>query len=404
MSETTAIDDARPALSAGLTTLVAAATGIVVANIYYVQPLVGTIAPDLGLPSGIASLLVTLTQLGYAAGLLLVVPLGDLVENRTLIVRTVAASAVALGIAAVAWNGAVFLLASLLVGIGSVAVQIMVPMAASLTPDATRGRVVGNIMAGLLLGILLARPMASFIAWLAGWRMVFGLAAIGVGALAVLLRLRLPRVTPKLDHHYFSLIRSMLALYVTEPTLRRRAAYQTAAFGVFTLFWTAAPLLLIQEFHYTQRGIAVFALVGAAGAAAAPIAGRLADAGYGRIGTAIALGLVVISFGMSALGAAAHNVVVLALAGVLLDFGVQANNLFGQRAIYALAPELRARLNGAYMTAFFLGGAAGSAAASVLLIDGGWDLVAAVGAVPPVLALTYFGLNEVRRAVARHHA
>lgn len=393
----------RPVLSPGLTALFAVATGVVVANIYYVQPLVGTIAPDLGLPGGIASLLVTLTQLGYAAGLLLVVPLGDLVENRALIVRMVAISAVALGITAFAWNGTVFLLASLLVGVSSVAVQIMVPMVASLTPDATRGRVVGNVMAGLLLGILLARPLGSFIAWLAGWRMVFGLAAIVVAALAVLLRLRLPRVAPKLDHHYFSLIRSMLGLYVTEPTLRRRAAYQTAAFAVFTLFWTAAPLLLIHEFHYTQRGIAIFALVGAAGAASAPIAGRLADAGYGRIGTAAALTLVAVAFGISAIGAAAHSVVILAVAGVLLDFGVQANNLFGQRAIYALAPELRARLNGAYMTAFFLGGAAGSAVASGLLIRGGWGLVATVGMVPPLLALVYFGINEIRRATLRHH-
>jgi MFS family permease len=154
--------DAAP--SSALTTLFAVATGAVVANIYYVQPLVGTIAPDIGLPAQVASLLVTLTQLGYAAGLLLLVPLGDLLENRKLIARMVGASAIALGLAAIAWNGTSFLAASLLIGVSSAAVQIMVPMIASLTPDAIRGRVVGNVMAGLLLGILLARRMASFVA------------------------------------------------------------------------------------------------------------------------------------------------------------------------------------------------------------------------------------------------
>lgn len=398
-----AAETGRAAPSFALTTLFAVATGAVVANIYYVQPLVGTIAPDIGLPPAVASLLVTLTQLGYAAGLLLLVPLGDLLENRKLIARMVGASALALALAAFAWNGASFLVASLLIGVSSAAVQIMVPMIASLTPDAIRGRVVGNVMAGLLLGILLARPMASFVAWLAGWRAVFGLSAAGIAALTILLRLKLPRVTPKLDHHYGELIVSMLGLYRTEPTLRRRAAYQTCAFAAFTLYWTAAPLLLLHEFHYTQLGVAIFALVGAAGAAAAPIAGRLADAGYGRAGTATALGLITLSFLISGYGASIHSVVLLAGAGVLLDFGVQANNLFGQRALYALAPERRARLNGAYMTAFFLGGAAGSAVASTLLIRGGWQLVALVGAALPLIALAYFTVNELRRARLRHH-
>ncbi|MCU4158675.1 MFS transporter [Acidiphilium sp. AL] len=399
MLQCTTIDraDPRAAPSAGLVTLFAAATGAIAANLYYSQPLVGLIAPALHLPKPAASLLVTLTQLGYATGLLFLVPLGDLLENRTLIVRLVGATVVALAAAAVSSGWAMFLGAALLIGISSSAVQILVPMAASLTPDAVRGRVVGNVMGGLVFGILLARPFASLIAYAAGWRAVFGLSAVGMAGLALLLRARLPRLTPKADHSYVSLIASLFVLYVTEPTLRRRAAYQCAAFGAFSLYWTAVPLLLASEFHYTQRGIAVFALVGAAGALSAPLAGRLADSGHGRLGSAVSLMLILASFALSALGAAAHNVVLLALAGVALDFGVQANNVFGQRAIYALAPELRARLNGAYMAAFFLGGAAGSAMASPLLLRGGWPLVAIVGAVLPALALTYFGINELRR-------
>jgi predicted MFS family arabinose efflux permease len=383
--------------SAGLVTLYAVAAGAVVANLYYAQPLVGLIAPALHLPKPIASLLVTFTQLGYASGLLLLVPLGDLVENRTLSTRLIGGSVLALALAATAWTWPIFLAAALLIGLCSSAVQILVPMIATLTPDATRGRVVGNVMGGLVFGILLARPVASLIAYAVGWRAVFGLSALGMAALFLVLRRKLPHVAPKARAGYFSLILSMFKLYATEPTLRRRAAYQCAAFGVFSLYWTAVPIYLTERFHYTQFGIAVFALVGAAGAISAPLAGRLADAGYGRVGSAVSLALVLASFGVSALGAALHSVVLLALAGVALDFGVQANNVLGQRAIYALAPELRARLNGAYMAAFFVGGATGSAVASALLIRGGWTLVALVGAAAPALALSYFILNEIRR-------
>ncbi|MDD2875867.1 MAG: MFS transporter [Acidiphilium sp.] len=387
----------------GLVVMYAIAAGAVVANLYYAQPLVGLIAPALHLPDSVASLLVTFTQLGYATGLLLLVPLGDLVENRALAVRLVAASVLALAAAALAWSWPIFLAAALLTGLCSSAVQILVPMIATLTPDAVRGRVVGNVMGGLVLGILLARPVASLIAYVAGWRAVFAISAMGMAGLALVLRAKLPRVTPKADHGYGELIASMFRLYLTEPTLRRRAAYQCAAFGAFSLYWTAVPLFLTRAFHYTQFGIAVFALVGAAGAISAPLAGRLADAGYGRAGSAVSLSLILASFGVSALGAADHSVVLLALAGVALDFGVQANNVLGQRAIYALAPELRARLNGAYMAAFFAGGATGSAVASALLIRGGWALVATAGAAAPAAALVYFGTNEIRRHHAPHH-
>ena len=389
--------DQPAAPSAGLVGLYAVAAGAVVANLYYAQPLVGMIAPALHLPKSIASLLVTFTQLGYATGLLLLVPLGDLIENRALSTRLIAAAVIALALAAAAWTWPIFLIAALLIGLSSSTVQILVPMIATLTPDATRGRVVGNVMGGLVFGILLARPVASLIAYTIGWRAVFALSAAGMAILFLVLRRKLPRVAPKSRERYDALILSMFKLYVTEPTLRRRAAYQCAAFGVFSLYWTAVPIYLTEQFHYTQFGIAVFALVGAAGAISAPLAGRLADAGYGRIGSAVSLGLILASFGISAIGAAAHSVILLALAGVALDFGVQANNVLGQRAIYALAPELRARLNGAYMAAFFGGGAIGSAIASVLLIHGGWPLVALVGAAAPAAALAYFTLNELRR-------
>lgn len=388
--------------SRALIALYAVATGAIVANLYYAQPLVALIAPDLHMPAPIAGLLVTFTQIGYAAGLLLLVPLGDLVENRALSVRLIAGAVLALALAALAWSWPVFLAAALLIGLGSTAVQILVPMIATLTPEATRGRVVGTVMGGLVFGILLARPAASLIAYVAGWRAVFALSALGMAALAILLQIKLPITQPTAKQRYGALIASMVRLYITEPTLRRRALYQSAAFAAFSLYWTAIPLYLIHAYHFTQFGIAIFALVGAGGAIAAPLAGRLADAGYSRPGSAAALTLVLTSFAISALGATLHSVILLALAGVALDFGVQANNVFGQRAIYTLAPELRARLNGAYMAAFFLGGAIGSAVASTLLTTGGWLAVAAAGAAAPAAALAYFTTTELTRQPAPH--
>ena len=389
-----------PAPSTALVFLLAASCGIIVANIYYAQPLVGLIAPSIGLGAHTASLIVTLTQLGYAAGLLLLVPLGDIIENRRLLTLTVGASIPALLIIALAHHGATFLLAAVLVGMTSVAVQMLVPLAANLAPDHLRGQIVGNVMSGLLLGILLARPVASLIADAFGWRAVFFTSAAAMAALALVLRLTLPRRQPTADHPYLELLESLLALPFNTPLLRRRAAYQSAAFAAFSLFWTGVPLLLAHQFHYTQRGIAVFALVGAAGALSAPIAGRLADRNFRRIGTVVALLSIMASFILAGWGGlAAHSahyaVAALAASGVLLDAGVQANLVFSQRAIYALAPEMRSRLNGVFMAIFFTGGAIGSALVSPVLTHLGWAGICAIGMLLPALALLYFALHRL---------
>jgi predicted MFS family arabinose efflux permease len=376
--------------SAAMVMLLAAACGIVVANIYYAQPLVGLIGPEVGLGPHAASLIVSLTQLGYAAGLLLLVPLGDLLENRRLVVVTVACSIPPLLLSALAHSGPVMLLAAVLIGLTSVAVQMLVPLAAHLTPEHQRGRVVGNVMSGLLFGILLARPVSSIIADYSSWRVVFLVSAGVMLATALLLTVTLPRRQPEGRQHYGALLASLFALPITMPLLRQRAAYQAAVFGGFSLFWTAVPLLLAREFHYTQRGIAIFALVGAAGALAAPIAGRLADRGYSTPGTVVAQLMVAAAFLVALLGASAHSVVVLALAGVLLDAGVQTNMVFSQRAIYTLAPSMRSRLNGMFMAIFFVGGAAGSGLTSPVMAHYGWLGVCVLGAALPFAALLYF--------------
>jgi len=375
--------------------LLAASCGVIVANIYYAQPLVGLIAPAIGLSRGTASLIVTLTQLGYAAGLLLLVPLGDIIENRLLLTVAVACAIPPLLLAALAHSGTVFLAASAAIGLTSVAVQMLVPLAANLAPDHLRGRIVGNVMAGLLLGILLARPVASLIADAFGWRAVFWSSALAMLLLAVVFRTVLPERKPDSRQGYGALLASLLALPIREKLLRRRAIYQSAAFGCFSLFWTAVPLLLAEKFGFSQAGIAAFALVGAAGALAAPVAGRLADRNFGRIGTAWALVSIAAAFAVAACGGILlHSVVVLAFAGVVLDAGVQACLVFGQRAIYGLAPAMRSRLNGVFMAIFFCGGALGSALTSPVLQHFGWAGICAMGVTAPLLALGYFARAE----------
>jgi predicted MFS family arabinose efflux permease len=370
--------------------LLAVSCGIVVANIYYSQPLVGLIGPALRMGPRGESLIVSLTQLGYAAGLIFLVPLGDLVENRRLVVVTITAAILPLLLAGLAWNGPVMLVVSALIGLTSVAVQMLIPLAAHLTAEDRRGRVVGLVTSGLLFGILFSRPIASAIAAYGSWRAVFFISAVLMAGMALLLSRTLPYRQPEADHRYRELLASLFTLPVKFPVLRQRAAYQSACFAGFSLFWTGAPLYLSHAFGLTQRGIALFALAGAAGAFAAPVAGHLADRGHTKAGTLGALLGVMVAFGIAALGAVLHSVLVLALAGIVLDAAVQTSLVLGQRSIYVLAPELRSRMNGIFMAMFFLGGALGSAVTGLLLAHTGWNGLCAAGALPPLLALAYF--------------
>lgn len=388
-------------MPAWLVFLLAAACGLIVANLYYAQPLIGLIGPDIGLDQSAASLIVTLTQIGYCIGLILIVPLGDLAENRRLISWTLSGVVLALLVASVAPNAPWFLAAALLIGLGSVAAQMLVPIAAHLTPDASRGRVIGNVMSGLLTGIMLARPAASLMAHAFGWRVVFGVSAVVMALLVLVLRRLLPQRQPHASHSYVELIRSMWRLLCDTPLLRRRALYQAALFAAFSLYWTAVPLLLAgPQFGLTQNGIALFALAGAAGALSAPFAGRMADRGWTQAATGASLAAVALSFGLSWFGGSGSLAALLA-GGLLLDLGVQSNLVLGQRVIYALGAATRSRLNGLYVATFFFGGAAGSAVASITYASGGWHLVSWVGLVFPVAALLYYGGEFLRpRGVA----
>ena len=384
------------ALSGWLTTLLAMSCGLIVANLYYAQPLIGPIAADLGLSAQSAGLIVTMTQLGYGAGLLLIVPLGDLVENRRLVVGVTSLGALALLAAAFAAHPLPFLIAGLLIGFGSVAVQILIPYAGHLAPAAIRGRVVGNVTTGLLTGVMLARPASSFIAAASSWHMVYFVSAAAMILLALVLRRMLPQRTPTARLGYGELLASMMHMARTNVVLRRRAFYQASLFGVFSMFWTTAPLLLAgPAFHLTQRGIAMFALAGAAGAIAAPIAGRVADRGWTRPATAAAMLLTAGGFALTRVVdfGSTLSMAVLVVAAIAIDFGVQANVVLGYRALFALGAKSRSRLNGLYMTKFFLAGAMGSAIGGWAYANGGWTLVSWIGIALPLAALIYLATD-----------
>ncbi|GGF91966.1 putative MFS-type transporter YdeR [Paenibacillus albidus] len=389
---------ARQPISGWITFLLAAACGLIVANLYYAQTLIGPISADTGLSSAAAGLIVTITQIGYVIGLLFIVPLSDIMENRRLAALSLLVVVAALLVATFATQAPLFLTASLFIGLGSVVAQILVPYATFLASEEQRGRVVGNVMSGLLLGIMFARPVASFVASLWGWQSIFALSAAIITLLAAALWRILPERQPVPAMNYGQLIASLGVLFKQTPILRRRALYQASLFGAFSLFWTTVPLRLADDFGMSQQGIAWFALAGVGGAIAAPIAGRLADKGWTRILTGIAMIIAVLSFVLAYLfdDNSTWTLALLVLVAIMLDMAVSGNLVLGQRAIYTLGSEARGRLNGLFMAIFFVGGAIGSSLGGWAYAHGGWSLTTLIGLVLPLLALLYF-LTEKRR-------
>jgi len=371
----------------------AVACGLAVGNLYYAQPLLDTIGRAFGVTEAGASLIVTVTQLGYAAGLLFIAPLGDLLENRRLIATVLGGTVIALLAAAAAPTFGAFIVASLGIGVTSVAAQILVPFAAHLAPAQRRGRIVGQVMSGLLMGILLARAAAGVISGALGWRAVYLISAgLLVLTIAVLLG-TLPRRQPAFAHGYGELVASLGRIFREQPILRRRAAYQSAMFGTFSVFWTSVTFLLAgPAFHFSQTQIGVFALAGAAGALFAPIAGRLGDGGHERIVTGGAFLAAAAAFALTLLQ---RQMWALVCGAIVLDLAVQTTLVLGQRAIYSLDPAARSRLNTLYIATFFCGGAAGSAAAGFVYAHAGWAGSVAIGAALPLAAFVLW-LSDLR--------
>ncbi len=399
--------DPAPAAHAppALVWLLAVSAGVTVANIYYCQPLLETIAGAFHVGSGAASAVAMATQLGYAAGMLLLVPLGDRFERKRLIVGATALSALALTAVARAGGLRGMVGAGFLLGTISVTPQFIIPYAAGLAAPERRGRIVGTVMSGLLVGILFSRSVSGFVNAHAGWRAVYWLAAGAMVALAGVLAAVLPvqrpasaagGATPR--QSYGELLASLAPLLVREPVLRRHALMGAMGFAAFSVFWTTLAFHLASlPAHYGSQTVGAFALIGAAGALVAPVAGRLADRRGPRLVNGTALGLVLVSFALMALRGGG-NLLLLALGVVLMDAGVQANQISNQTRIYGLAPSLRNRLTSVYMVCYFLGGALGSAVGSWSWSHGGWPGVcAAAGGFTVAALLALFLVGHPRR-------
>ena len=374
-----------PPLTLPLTLLFAFAVGVIIINLTAAQPLAGPVARAMHLPPAWTGLVAMLPQLGYAVGMLFLVPLADLFENRRLTVATLALCALALGLAAVASQAAWLLLAVGVAGATSCAIQILVPLAAAMARPEERGSAVGNVMSGVMLGILLSRPFASLVEGAWGWRACYGVLGVADALLALMLWFALPTRRPQAHVGYAALLASLGSLWRGEVVLRRYAVSAAIVMAAFSAFWTGVALLLVQPpFSLDSRSLAWFALAGVAGTIVAPLAGKAGDRGYGVVGMPVAH--VVVGVGVLLAGIAgggwfgldvSHHVHValaaLVVAAIVIDAGAIGDQTLGRRAVNMLDPAARSRLNGLFVGVFFIGGGAGAVAAGSAWAIGGWS-------------------------------
>ncbi|VYT97195.1 MFS transporter [Metakosakonia massiliensis] len=366
-------------LSPALIALMSAATGLAVASNYYAQPLLDTIANAFALSPNQAGFIVTAAQLGYAAGLLLLVPLGDMFERRGLIVFMTLLAAGGMLITASSTTLSMMILGTALTGLFSVVAQILVPLAATLATPAKRGKVVGTIMSGLLLGILLARTVAGLLASIGGWRTVYWVASVLMVLMAVALWRGLPKVKQENHLNYPQLLGSIFTLFAGNKLLRTRALLGCLSFANFSILWTSMAFLLASPpFNYSEGVIGLFGLAGAAGALGARPAGGLADKGKAHITTTVSLALLLLSWVAIALGQ--YSIVALIVGILVLDLTVQGVHITNQTVIYRIKPDARNRLTAGYMTSYFIGGAAGSLISASAWQHAGWTGVSIAGA------------------------
>jgi predicted MFS family arabinose efflux permease len=380
-------------MSRALTWLIAVASGAAVANLYWAQPLLDLIGRDLHATATTAGWLVTATQLGYAGGVLLIVPLGDLLDRRRLVPAMMLCAAAALIACALAPSIGVLLAAMTLLGLTTVSGQLLTPLAGDLAGDDERGRVTGAVVSGLLIGILASRTISGLIADAAGWRVIYLVAAGAAVVLSVLLWRAIPMLAPNTDLPYPRLITSVWEVVRQERTVRWTLVLGATAFAVFTMFWTGLVFLLSgPPYSYPVSVIGLFGLAGLVSAFAAQQAGRLHDRGWSLPATGWGWAGIVVSFVVAALGG--RPVVVLLVAIVLLDTAAQGVNILNQMRLFAVSPQARSRVNTAFITCNFIGGAIGSAAASLLWSAGGWTAVSLTGAGLSCIALAVWAAGR----------
>jgi len=379
-------------LSGTLITLMSIAIGVIVANLYYLQPLLHQLTKDFRVSESKATLLLVLIQAGYAAGLAFVVPLGDLIPRRRLAVLIFVLASVVVFAGAAAHSFVLFAAITFFIGLASCGGQVILPLGADMANPAQRGRVIGRLMTGLLMGLLLSRSVSGIIAQAAGWRTVYVAAGVALALMAIMLFRVLPNEPVRTPVPYHRLLAGTLGMFVTLPMLRRRSLYGLLIFAAFSALWTTLAFhLSAAPFHYDNLVIGLFGLFGAAGVLAANVAGRNADKQRSHLTTIVGGALILLSFVVLYFG---RNVVVLlALGIIMLDAGMQGLQITNQSIIYSLAPDARSRINSAYMVCGFIGAALGSLAAGQCYAHAGWRgdclLGGGIGLVILVLAILW---------------
>jgi len=385
--------DAAGGITPTLLAIMAVASGIAVANLYYIQPLLADIGRAFGASPSAMGVIVMLGQFGFAIGVLLFVPLGDISDRRRMILLMLAGAALSLMGVAIATSYGRLGAAIFFVGLFSVSPQMFVPFAAHLAAPERRGTAVGTVMSGLVIGILVSRTASGYLGNAFGWRAMYWMASVVTLGLAIVTWLSLPRSTGSVRLSYGRLLGSMWQLIRSEPVLRESALVAAMLFGAFSAFWSMLAFRLeTPPLHYGSQVAGLFGIVGIAGAAAAPIAGRLADRLNPRVNVRVALFATVFAFVL--LAAAGHTIAGLVAGIIVLDAGVQAGHVTNQWRIFNLLPEARNRLNTVYMVSFFLGGAAGSVLAANAWQRWGWPGVCAVGVAMPLVAAIRLSLPE----------
>ncbi|MDQ0089579.1 putative MFS family arabinose efflux permease [Paenibacillus anaericanus] len=381
-------------ISRNVALLFAIACGLAVANIYYAQPLLDAISNEFGITHSSVGIVITITQVCYALGLLLLVPLGDLLNRRWLIAGQMLVSVLALIVVGTAPTSMVLFIGIAAVGLLAVVTQTLVAYAATLAAPAERGRTVGVVTSGIVIGILLARTFAGVLTDLAGWRSVYLVSAVLTLIMACVLFKVLPHYEQKRESlSYLQLLHSLLTLFAQERILRIRAALALMIFTAFSIFWTSLVLpLSAPPLSLSHTAIGAFGLAGVAGALAAARAGRLADRGLGQRTTGVALILLLISW--LPISYTQHSLLALVVGIVLLDLAVQAVHVTNQSMILTLRPEARSRLTAGYMIFYSIGSATGSIASTSIYVYSGWNGVCLLGAIVSALALLFWVLTR----------
>ncbi|MFJ1585596.1 MFS transporter [Streptomyces sp. NPDC088197] len=385
-------------MTRGVTLLFAVACGTSVANVYFAQPLLVTLGRDFSIGTATVGAIVTLTQVGYGLGLFFLVPLGDLLDRRRLVVAQLLFLAGALTAVGTAGDAALLLVGLAAVGLLAVVTQTLVAFAASLAPPGERGRVVGLVTSGVVTGILLARTASGVLADLAGWRSVYLTSAVLTCVLALALHRLLPSRpgAPRTSGGYGRLLRSTVTLFARERLLRIRALLALLVFAAFSVLWSSVALPLSEPpLSLSHTAIGAFGLAGAAGALAATAAGRLNDRGLSQRTTGIALTLLTVSW--LPLVFTRQSLWALAVGVIVLDLAVQAVHVTNQTLVHALRPEAGSRLIGGYMVFYSLGSASGAFAATTLYAAAGWLAVCALGAALSLAALLLWAATTPRR-------